>query len=361
MTISIPTWNRSAYLKELLGQLTEQVKSFHLEDQIDILVSNNDSSDDTEEVVFAFKEIYTFIKYNRNPKNIGAKSNVIHSMELADSEFVLILGDDDRIRKDCLKDILLLLKTLDNVGLIIDKSNSKVSGKFENQVLSLSILLKNFYWYMGNAGLFIVRSDYMKSLLSKYDYEQLNECWPQTQAMIVGSVDEPDNKIYVHDLFIHEKSIHEEVMIYNSFYLWRTCTLELLNSINGIKKNISPEIYYSARKYIQSNMSQQLFNILQCGIFVDDKEIRIKTRKHILSKINLFSTAEKLYLTFIAFVLTLPLFISKFLSDTMIYLLKGRSGLVKKNQFVKHELEKKEKLKKQKSKSIRTLEFEIDN
>jgi len=361
LTISIPTWNRSVYLKELLEQLIEQVSGFQLEKQIDILVSNNDSSDDTETIVLALKAQHSFIKYHRNPENIGAKSNVIRSMEMADSDFVMVLGDDDRIRKDCLKDILFLLNTLDRPGVLIDKSNSKVSGNFENQVLPLNILLENFYWYMGNAGMFIVKSEYMRNLLRKFDHDYLNECWPQTQAMIFGSIEEPGNKIYVHNLSIHARSIHDEVMVYNSFYLWRTCTLELLNSINAIKEVVNSEIYYSARKYIKSNMPQQLFNILQCGIFVDNRIERTKTRKHIASKIYLFAGSEKIFLFFIVAVLSFPAVISRFLSNVAIFLLKGSDGLRKKNHFVKHELEKKIRLKTQKSSSIRTLEFEIDN
>lgn len=361
MTISIPTWNRSVYLKDLLDQLIEQVRDFQLEPHIEILVSNNDSSDDTEAIVLVLREQHSFIKYHRNPENIGAKSNVIRSMEMAESDFVMVLGDDDRIRYDCLKEILFLLNTLDQPGILIDKSNSKVAGNFDNQPLPLEDLIENFYWYIGNAGVFIVRTEYMRKLLAEVNYDGLNECWPQTQAMIFGSIKAPGNKIYVYDLHIHARSIHEEVMIYNSFYLWRTCTLELVNSINGIRSLINAEIYQAALKYIKSSMPQQLFNILQCGIFVDDKLQRRKTGKHIISKAYLFSTTGKLYLYFIATVLLLPVGISKLLSNCTIYFLKGSEGLKKKNLFVKHELEKKAALQKQKVKSIRTLEFEIDN
>lgn len=360
LTISIPTWNRSFYLKELLHELTAQIITYNLQEQIDILVSNNNSDDDTEIVVDVFKSKYSFIRYNKNSSNIGAKSNVIKSMALAESEFVLILGDDDRIRKDCLKDILEILKSKSDIGVVIDTSISKVKSSHQNGVIKLEDMLKLFYWYIGNAGLFIMRTHFIKDLLNKFSYDEFNECWPQTQAMIVGVQTNNKYKCYLHELNIHSGSIHADVMIYNSFYLWRTCSLELVKAIDGIKNLVTLDVYQSARIYIKKSLPQQFFNILQCAVFVDDSDNRKKTYKHISKNLNLFSTYEKAIFFVVIFVLYLPISISQPLSNLAIFLLKGKKGLDKKNNFVKHELAKKEKLKLSKSGAIRTLEFEIE-
>ena len=240
LTIGIPTWNRVDYLKILIEQLVSQISHFTLEDTIELLISNNNSEDSTEEVVQSFKKQFPFITYNRNSTNIGAKSNVIKAMELASSEFVMIIGDDDRIREDCLQELIQKLITNDNIGVLLDTHKSKIKYNENIKIIDETELVKNFFWYMGNAGHFIVRTDYAKVNISKYGYSFFNECWPQTQIMILGLQNSKD-KCYVSDCNIQSESIHTEVMIYTSFYLWRTCYYELLLSINDIKDKISAD------------------------------------------------------------------------------------------------------------------------
>ncbi|HNR19817.1 MAG TPA: glycosyltransferase family A protein [Bacteroidia bacterium] len=357
LTISIPTWNRSNYLKELLEQLTFQITAFQLESDIELLVSNNNSEDNTEELISLFTSKFQFISYNKNETNIGAKSNVIKSMELASSEFVMVLGDDDRVRKNCLVEIIDSLKSLKNVGVLIDICLSKEKDNFSKGEISLVNLIQNFYWYIGNAGLFILKTDFIKELRHKYDYNFFNECWPQTQCMILGVFQKPNYKCYISNLHIHSGSIHGDVMIYNSFYLWRTCYFELTNSINSIKGLISKEVYNAAKSYLQKSLPQQVFNILQCGVFVDNEKERKKTASHIFQNIRLYSLYEKWMLLFVIFVLSMPAWLSKPMSDISIFCLKGREGLNKKNNFVQKELLKKRNHLVNKN-AIRALEFE---
>lgn len=360
LTIAIPTWNRALYLDELLLQLIQQIISNRLENKIEILVSNNDSADDTEGIVNKSQSLYSFITYNRNDRNIGAKSNVIRSMELAASKFVMVLGDDDRINSESLLRIVSFLEMNPKTGLVIDQAIFKEKAFHSGTAINLQSLLQNYYWLIGNAGFFIMKTDFVKTYLSKYGYDFFNECWPQTQLAILG-LQNSSAKCYVMDWGIHAESIHGEVMIYDSFYLWRTCYYELLLSINDLTGLISPETYHAARTYMKKSLVQQLFNILQCGIFVDEKEIRLKTRRHIFKNFNLFSAYEKIFLTTIIIALWLPVFVAKPVSNLLIILLKGKQGLVKKNQFVKNELKKKLKLPELKAGAIRKLEFEKDN
>lgn len=357
LTISIPTWNRAGYLKELLEQLTVQVSTFQLEKDIELLISNNNSEDDTEELVSLFQKKFSFISYNKNVTNIGAKSNVIKSMELASSEFVAVLGDDDRIRKGCLSDIINTLKSLESIGILIDTSLSKERHQFVNGEIELKTLIENFYWYIGNAGLFIMKTEFIKKLRKKYDYKFFNECWPQTQSIIIGITQNPEYRCYIYNLNIHSESMHGEVMMYNSFYLWRTCYFELTNSIISIKDVIDKEVYNAAKLYLKKSLPQQVFNILQCGVFVDSKEQRKKTAKHIFTNLSLFSSYERALLWIVIFTLSIPTWLAKAMSNVFIFCIKGRKGIDKKNDFVKKELAK--KLKHQSNKnSIRTLEFE---
>lgn len=356
LTISIPTWNREFLLQELLKDLTQQVITFSLENSIEILISDNNSEDNTWKLICHYKDKFDFISTNKNDYNIGAKSNVLKSMELANSEYVLFLGDDDRIRKNALPELLNIIRSSPNLGVLIDISNYKYKDQFSNGYLDLSTTLECFYWYMGNASHFVCKTAFFKKFLQKHGYDYFNECWPQTQIMILG-LTESKLKPFVIDLNIHIESKHSLVMVYNSYYLWRTCIYDLLISVKTIQDQIPEEIFNSCRQQMKSGIKQNFLNILQCGVFVDDEITKKKTRDDIINKLHMFSLVEKLYLSIIVLALSLPAIISKFISNCFIWITKGKKGIVKKNTFVTGELQKKKKILEQ-SKQVRSLVFE---
>lgn len=357
LTLGIPTWNRCELLKDLLDQLTLQIAEYGLEDKIEILVSNNGSEDDTENLVKSYQKIYSFISYNNNGTNIGAKENVLRAMELASGKFWMMLGDDDRIHDDCLKGLTKLLENGNDLGVILDSSKFK-KNPFKNKPdISLRELLENFYWHLGNAGFFIASTSLLKSNLKKHPYEYFSISWPQTQLQVMGLYQNKDLRIHVENLNILAEVVHGEVTVYNSYYLWRTTLLDLLNAIESIRGEIDDATVNAAKKYLRDNIKQTFFNILQCGVFIDDKEIRLKTADHIKENQDLFSDREKKYLRIIRIAHTLPSPLAKSISNAFIYATRGSAGLKKKNEYVKNELIKKVKLSKKKSLAVREFKF----
>lgn len=356
LTISIPTWNREILLKELVDDLTHQIVKYALEDVIEVLISDNHSDDNTWQLINQYKSKYDFIRLNRNNSNIGAKSNVLKSMELASSEYVMFLGDDDRIRKNVLPEIIQILKQTPDLGIFIDISGYKHKEKIKAGTQDTTIFFENLYWFMGNAGYFICKTDFFKIYLPKYGYDFFNECWPQTQIMILG-IENSKLKPYAQDILLPIESKHDLVMVYSSYYLWRTCVYDLLLSINDIKPFINIGIFNACRSQMKNGIKQNFLNILQCGVFVDDKIVRKQTRNDIFKKLYLFSLKEKFYLSIILITLSLPNNIAQLVSNSFILLTRGKVGLAKKNEVVKNELSKK-KFKKENSKQVRGLEFE---
>lgn len=94
LTIAIPTWNRASYLKLTLDQLFHEMSGVP-KNMVEVLVSDNCSSDHTATVVKEVTELGLPIKYVRNEKNIGSDANIPQCFNLAQGKYVLILGDDD--------------------------------------------------------------------------------------------------------------------------------------------------------------------------------------------------------------------------------------------------------------------------
>lgn len=109
LTIAIPTFNRADYLDLCLFQICKQIRGY--EKYVDIIVSNNASTDDTEEVVLKYIRKGFNIKYVKNTTNIGMDGNIIQAYRLANSKYVLILGDDDALLDGSLSKILNILNS----------------------------------------------------------------------------------------------------------------------------------------------------------------------------------------------------------------------------------------------------------
>ena len=94
LTISIPTYNRASYLRRSLEQLWNEIQIIG-QDEIEIIVSNNASVDETTNVVGEWTLKGLKIKYLNNEENVGGDTNIALCFDHADGDYVLILGDDD--------------------------------------------------------------------------------------------------------------------------------------------------------------------------------------------------------------------------------------------------------------------------
>lgn len=93
VTIGIPTFNRAHFLSQSLGSALSQ--SLH---DVEILVSDNASTDTTEALVAATGE--GRVRYVKQATNIGAIRNFQALMDLASAEYFCLLQDDDMIFPD---------------------------------------------------------------------------------------------------------------------------------------------------------------------------------------------------------------------------------------------------------------------
>jgi len=93
LTIAIPTWQRASFLARNLAQLARELAG--TTDPVEVLVSDNASSDATPEVVQQAMQAGLPIRYIRNAMNIGSDANIAQCFNLAQGKFVLLLSDDD--------------------------------------------------------------------------------------------------------------------------------------------------------------------------------------------------------------------------------------------------------------------------
>lgn len=99
LSICIPTYNREKCLRDAINSVLPQ-----LNDGIELIISDNASSDNTKNVVKDFLDANSSknIIYFRNDSNLGLDGNVLNLVNLAKGKYILFLGDDDLLIKGSL-------------------------------------------------------------------------------------------------------------------------------------------------------------------------------------------------------------------------------------------------------------------
>jgi O-antigen biosynthesis protein len=92
ISICIPTYNRAKDLNTCLNSIYSQIGNNH---KWEVVVCNNHSTDETEQVIINYKEVYDNLKYYKNDTNIGGDKNILKVTEYANGEYFLWHGDDD--------------------------------------------------------------------------------------------------------------------------------------------------------------------------------------------------------------------------------------------------------------------------
>lgn len=106
LSICIPTYNRARCLRVLLQDIYNELSTFPF--KYEIIISNNASSDDTDEVVESWLAKLPIV-YIKQKENLGSLGNVAEAYARASGTFSMYLADDDFIDRDGLVDAIITL------------------------------------------------------------------------------------------------------------------------------------------------------------------------------------------------------------------------------------------------------------
>jgi len=121
LSILIPTYNRKRLLLQNLRLLEMHVDKLCGQKKIEIIISDNDSSDGTTEAVMAFKDgtENLQISFYKQDKNIGLERNAIFCLSKSSAKYVMYLGDDDFLAKQYLLEVYRLASSLSDIACIV--------------------------------------------------------------------------------------------------------------------------------------------------------------------------------------------------------------------------------------------------
>jgi glycosyltransferase involved in cell wall biosynthesis len=114
VTVGIPTFNRAPLLLRSINSLLGQTH-----EALEIIISDNASTDGTEDLCRELAANDRRIRYVRQVKNIGGTENFNYCLSVARGKFFMWLGDDDWIDPEYISVCLTTLQkdsTLSSVG-----------------------------------------------------------------------------------------------------------------------------------------------------------------------------------------------------------------------------------------------------
>ncbi len=116
VSICIPTFNHAHFLQVAIRSALNQT-----ERDLEVLVVDNCSTDDTAAVVSEFCRADARVKYVRNASNLGLAGNLNRCLELASGVYVKYLLADDLLEQDCVSAMLKGIESVPGIVLVASR------------------------------------------------------------------------------------------------------------------------------------------------------------------------------------------------------------------------------------------------
>lgn len=123
ISICIPTFNRAVQLEKCLNSIFSQIGNDTL---FEVLVSNNDSSDSTHDVINKYLNLYNNLTYNKTETNIGADNNIALTIKSSKGRYFILHGDDDYFKENTIYPLMdVINKNTESSLLFINVLSNK--------------------------------------------------------------------------------------------------------------------------------------------------------------------------------------------------------------------------------------------
>lgn len=128
LSVCIPTFNRADYLNSCLLSIFKQIEGSEF---IEVIVSDNHSTDHTTDILESYSHITNF-RYFRNEENLGMSKNIISLISKAKGEFCWLIGDDDFILSGALQALIDKISQNPSIDFFYVKPNGLTIEEYQS-------------------------------------------------------------------------------------------------------------------------------------------------------------------------------------------------------------------------------------
>ena len=308
VSIGLPVYNGENYIRESLESILNQSFS-----DFELIISDNASTDHTEQICLEYASSDNRIRYYRNEKNMGLPYNHNRVFLLSYGEYFKWAGHDDIINKDFLLKCVEFLDKNPSVILCSTKTgriNNKgeLEGIYEFNVRYNAlkpherfydfIVMRNHAWLLL---LGLIRSSYLKKTRLLGDYHGSDTNLLSELALLGSMFEIPEllffrrqhSKAYTDTKWQNYK---ERASIYTAskpprfiFPYWRICQ-EYIRSIRYVPLSITEQFlcFWQILKYVFEVGGVYMTRDIFLAIFEDSRLHRIMypLGKHLTHQVN---------------------------------------------------------------------------
>ena len=284
VSICIPTYNCETYIADAIKSALNQTYT-----NFELIVIDNHSTDGTEQIVRAIAD--SRLRYFQNETNIGMVRNWNRCIQLAKSEYIVVLSADDQLLPSMVQKSVSVLEKNRNVGLVfsscyhIDKKGEiikKLQPYKNNEVFDGTAFLEHHI--LGNfvytPTVMVRKSCYEKlggfdvALRHVFDWEM----WLRIEMIYdVAYISEPLALYRVHDK--SGSSLMTQELLYNDHRLvWKKMMSRCYKNVR-LKNLISYKEYtYLKSEYFRGNIRPVSFLSSASRIISRNLWVLVKSR-----------------------------------------------------------------------------------
>ncbi|AUG06617.1 glycosyltransferase family 2 protein [Pseudomonas sp. S09G 359] len=115
LSIVIPSYNRADFLDKSLSVHVPLARSHNLQ----IFISDNASSDNTQDIIAKWQKEYSLIRSLRNETTVGPEANFEKALKAANTQYVWLLGDTSKIPEKGIVSVLKLIESSNSYSAIV--------------------------------------------------------------------------------------------------------------------------------------------------------------------------------------------------------------------------------------------------
>ena len=223
LSVCIPTFSRAPLLLHAMTSICAQAARYGVEHQLELVVSDNASPDDTADVVeLVRRHSGVRVRYSRNDENRGVGYNVVKALDLAEGTFCLLLGDDDFVVEAALPRLLAGVAAADSsTTLVVFRGQDRDFPAEVPTPFSVADTARQFFYHVGNFGRAVVRMAPLREPLQALDWATLQRFWPQTELYFRGmlATGAVHPTLAIPDVVV-TSPLHLFLTRYTARYLW---------------------------------------------------------------------------------------------------------------------------------------------
>ncbi|MDF1644114.1 MAG: glycosyltransferase family 2 protein [Pseudomonadales bacterium] len=167
VSIGVPVFNEEQFIRESLESLVNQTYG-----NIELIISDNCSTDGTSKICKEFEEKYEWISYNRFEENIGASPNFKYVLEQATGKYFMWAAGHDLWSANYLSECVKMLEPRKNAAIAFGSSkwinaNGTIFGREYGWIdtRGMGPIERFFVVFWGNMHpiLGLIRTEFLKS------------------------------------------------------------------------------------------------------------------------------------------------------------------------------------------------------